>query len=81
MKKKDKNLKFIYTLDHIVVSQSTLSVLEAEPTVCVIQQTVRITVCTALGHSISTSHHASNAPYVIIAINLQLLQDKINAWR
>ena len=40
--KKDKNLKFVYTRNDIVVRQATLSVLE--PTVCVIQQTVSVTI-------------------------------------
>ena len=63
-KVKRQNLMFVYTLHHIVVSQTTLPVFE--PTACVIQPTVCIQLCTALGQFLWASHHA---PYIIVEKN------------
>ena len=59
----EKIRKFVYTLHHIVVSQTTLSVLEghsmSQSKQCAYQYVQH------LGISISASHHGSNAPYII----------------
>ena len=49
-KSKRQNLKFVYTLHHIVVSQTTLPGLEAS--VRITQRTVVILMCTTLEHSL-----------------------------
>ena len=66
--KKGQNLNFVYTLHHIVGSQTTLPVLShclyyIEASVCVTVW-VCTPMCTTLGHSIWASHHGSNALYI-----------------
>ena len=67
--KTKKEVKTVYTLHHLVVSQTTLPVLEASShsNLCI----------PIIGHSILASHHGSNAPYIIV-IKLQGCMEIVN---